>query len=176
MANADRATNGLRWPFRAILMPAAVLALCGACRAHELSPTHYPLGPYPVGVLWESPAFAPVIVIPIVVVALVLRWGVPKVPFAGHLWRSAVVYVVARSAEFAALFASPYRGWPGLTVGVALEALALVLVGAAAAAITMRLLYGPIGRRRIIGLACAVTFVGYASGLGTAVAIAYLLW
>jgi len=61
MRNADSAANGLRWLLRAVLMPMAILALGEACRAHKLSPTHYLRGPYPFGLLWESPAFLPAI-------------------------------------------------------------------------------------------------------------------
>jgi len=89
--------------------------------AHELSPTHYPLGPLPILIapeLWLIVFMVPVV---LAVETFVLRVWARGLGVKGNLWRVAVLYLVARAAESAVYLSlgaiGPFFGWvaPGWT-------------------------------------------------------------
>ena len=72
---------------------------------HALSPTYYPLGPLPILLTAEWWPFAFLIPVTIAVEALILWAWIRRLGLLQSLWRAAVLYVVARAAETALLFA-----------------------------------------------------------------------
>jgi hypothetical protein len=156
-------------PSSVALAAVVVMLLCADCGAHALGITHYPLGPNPLGLsLYESPVYALVILSPWLAAFGLLYWRAPQVGFLGNLWRSAVLYVVARGIEFSLMFLPldvPWNGWNGDPAERALQAAALLAASSVVTLGLMRLLYKNATWRARVALAFGTNFLGYTVAL-----------
>ena len=149
-----------------ILLALVVLLLLGGpCDAHALSPTHYPLGPYPFVMIgeWRESVF--LVLIPVVVGYLLLRWRVPGITVAGSLWRSAVLFVASRATEFGLMAAFPLEGWHGEIPDLCGQVAILLVISSLAAIGLLRLLCRITPWRTVIFLGFATTVGGYAGSM-----------
>jgi len=159
-----------------------VLSLGGTCLAHALSPTHYPLGPFPFLMIRDSAGwFVLVILIAILASTALLRWRVPELGFLGNLWRSTIVYVLSRVAEFGLMAVAP-TNWPlhgfgGCQLKDTVPQVAVLLIASSGVAFgLMWLLYGKEGWRKRLALAFATTLLGYAAAFPLGMFIMGVLW
>ena len=146
--------------------------------AHELSPTHYPLGPLPV--LIASEMWLIILMLPIVLVVetFVLRVWARKLGVKANLWRVAVLYVVARAAETAAYVSiaaiGSFFGWvaPGWTSS-AIETFGSLLLCLVAGLIPKLAVALILYRRALLTTAQIASAVGLATLCGYLAAVAW---
>jgi hypothetical protein len=116
---------------RLALVSAGWLLWPAVAFAHSLSPTHYPLGPVPFTIWQESLLLTFMIPLTLAVETLVLWTWARQLGVLGNLWRTAILYVVGRLAETAAVVcmaaAQLPTGWSA-TAMQALWTLALFLL------------------------------------------------
>ncbi len=142
--------------------------------AHELSPSYYPLGPLPFYIGAGSWPYLVLIPISVAVETFVLWICLRKFGMMGNLWRAAVLYIVARAAETAAIFLSasiPLFRNPGWTSSFVWDYGPLALffsVGLAAAVAVGLSLYRQKGAKSglIVAAVCTASSAGYLSAIG----------
>lgn len=154
--------------FAAALAAAALLSLGRECQAQDLSPTHFPLGPYPLfGLGFGRPAFLLAIIASLLAGWALLCWRVPEVDGLANLWRCLVMYILCRTTETGVMFlALPHvdlMGWHGCRADRYLQAAALLGMSSIVVFGLMLLLYWRVGWRRKLLLAVGFTLVGYAA-------------
>ena len=147
-----------------LLWPAVVLA-------HSLSPTHYPVGPVPLLIWQELLPLVFMIPLTLAVETLVLWAWARQLGLLGNLWRTAILYVVGRLSETAAVaclvaFRLP-TGWAGGTAEIWGTLTVFLLAGWAGKLGAARFLYRRAGlrvRQLLVPVAVA-TVAGYLSAM-----------
>lgn len=131
---------------------------------------HFPLGPYPFSLLvYDTPVFLLPLIASLLVGWGLLSWRMLQVGALGNLWRSLVLYVLSRGAEFGAMALAPAQvdcsGWHGDRAERGFQAAALLGISSVVAFGLMLPLYRGVGWRGKLPLAFGFTLVGYAAAV-----------
>jgi len=141
---------------------------------HALSPTYYPVGHLPVLLGAEWWPFFVLIPLSIAVEAFVLWAWARHVGTLGCLWRAAILYVVARAAEIAALFLLEsvplfrHAGWSS-SAAENFGPLALFLAAGLAVAVPVGLLLyrrSAVKAGVVVAAVCTASLAGYLAAFG----------